>query len=246
LSRVSNELAGTLSRIYPTRDAVACTVRTGNRPEGLAVAGEAVYVAVRTSGLAHRGGTLTAVTAHAGIDTSIDPAVAYGGQYLIPTNDGLLAYRRVAGSDGLRLVADLATSVPTPTNGDMTYTFQLRPGIRYSTGSLVRPADFRRAIERALVNPAGPNRIFFTGIVGGEACVKTPKECDLREGIVADPAANTVTFHLTAPDRTCSTSWRYPPRSQSPRIRRCSSRDFLSPRRGSRDAPTASRARLRL
>ena len=34
-----------------------------------------------------------------------------------------------------------------PDNG-LTYTFHLRPGIRYSTGAPVRPEDFRRAIER--------------------------------------------------------------------------------------------------
>ena len=72
---------------------------------------------------------------------------------LILTNDGLTGYRRVGGSDGARLVPDLAISLPTPTDGGRTYTFQLRPGIHYSTGALVRPADFRRAIERRCSQP---------------------------------------------------------------------------------------------
>jgi peptide/nickel transport system substrate-binding protein len=41
---------------------------------------------------------------------------------------------------------------------------------------------------------------FLRGVVGGEACVSRPATCDLSEGIVTDPAANTVTFHLTRPD----------------------------------------------
>ena len=49
----------------------------------------------------------------------------------------------------------------------MTYTFQLRPGIRYSTGQLVRPADFRRAIERTLATQSmhGVPQ-YYIGIVG--------------------------------------------------------------------------------
>ena len=43
---------------------------------------------------------------------------------------------------------DLSTSVPSPTDGGKTYTFELRSGIRYSNGEGVTPADFRRAIER--------------------------------------------------------------------------------------------------
>ena len=77
-----------------------------------------------------------------------------------------MTYQRVGGSDGIRLVPDLATSLPTPTDGGRTYTFQVRPGIRYSTGALVQPADFRRAIERALTYPSGHAATTSRGIVG--------------------------------------------------------------------------------
>src|SRR5207249_13096 len=45
-----------------------------------------------------------------------------------------------------------------------------------------------------------PGFSYLSGIVGAEACLKTPKRCDLSHGIVADPIANTITFHLTTPD----------------------------------------------
>ena len=64
------------------------------------------------------------------------------------TGDGLTAYRRVAGTDGAELVPDLAVSIPTPADDGRTYTFQLRRGVRYSTGEPVRPGDVRRAVER--------------------------------------------------------------------------------------------------
>jgi peptide/nickel transport system substrate-binding protein len=91
-------------------------------------------------------------------------------------------------------------SLPTPTDGGRAYTFTVRPGIRYSNGALVRPADFRRAIERSLVlnTVQGP---YFEGVVGARACLASPrKPCHLDSGIVTDDAARTVTFHLTAPD----------------------------------------------
>src|SRR5207253_2488058 len=79
------------------------------------------------------------------------------------------------------------------------YSFTLRKGIKYSTGALVKASDFVRTFERQFTVP-GPVGSFYQGIVGGDACAKTPKTCDLSQGIVADDAAGTVTFHLTAAD----------------------------------------------
>jgi ABC-type transport system substrate-binding protein len=112
------------------------------------------------------------------------------------TNDGLVAFRRAGGGEGLFLVPDLANAIPTATDGGRTYTFQVRPGIHYSNGRLVRPADFRRPIERCLTS--SPGNIYFTGIVGAAACLAKPTRCDLSRGITTGP--NTVTFHLTHPD----------------------------------------------
>src|SRR5581483_11545932 len=87
-----------------------------------------------------------------------------------------------------------------PTDDGRSYSFRLRPAIRYSTGALVRPQDFRRALERSLVLH-GPGSAYFAGIVGARTCMAVPnKPCDLAQGIVTAPASNTVTFHLTSPD----------------------------------------------
>ena len=114
------------------------------------------------------------------------------------TGDGLTAFNQVSGLAGTQPVPDLATSLPAPTDGGRTYTFQLRPGIRYSNGRPVQATDFRSTFERffALGSPATD----YDGIVGGAQCRKHPKRCDLSRGIVADDRAHTVTFHLTRPD----------------------------------------------
>jgi peptide/nickel transport system substrate-binding protein len=139
------------------------------------------------------------------------------------TNDGLVGYRRVAGLAGDELVPDLATALPSPGDGGRTYVFRLRTGIRYSTGALVRPADVRRAIERVLVIDQRQNPSilpFYAGIVGASSCSRSPRPCDLSGGITTDDAANTVTFHLIAPDPEflykLAFSWAYPVPSGTP------------------------------
>src|SRR5205085_11372872 len=98
---------------------------------------------------------------------NVDPALVSHpeeGQVIALTNDGLTGFRRVSGSAGTRLVPDLAVSLPAPTDGGRSYSFQLRPGIRYSTGARVRPQDFRRALERSLV--LGQRESDYAGILG--------------------------------------------------------------------------------
>src|SRR5438034_8303366 len=70
---VANADDGTLSGIDPASDEVVKTVGLKNTPQGLAVTPDGVYVAVRSTGREHRGGTLV-VLADFGIG-SIDPAL---------------------------------------------------------------------------------------------------------------------------------------------------------------------------
>jgi peptide/nickel transport system substrate-binding protein len=205
---VSNELAGTLSQIDPALNRVVKTQTVGDLPQGVAVGAATMYVAVRGASGAHRGGTLTVAVANpsgtydVGLPKSLDPANGYTAWELLTlTNDGLVGYGRSGGAESSRVVPDLALTLPAVSDGGRTYTFQLRPGIRYSTGDLVRPADVRRGIERALIVGGGtlPGS-YLVGIVGAKGCVTRPKHCDLSRGIVADPSSDTVTFHLTVPD----------------------------------------------
>ena len=90
--------------------------------------------------------------------------------------DGLVAFEPIGGTNA-KLVPDLATAIPTPTDGGRTYTFQLRPGIRYSNGEVVAPADFRHAFERGFHLLECTSCTFmgdlYGGLVGGEACVRS-------------------------------------------------------------------------
>ena len=120
-------------------------------------------------------------------------------QFLGLTNDGLVTLNHAAGPDGTRLVPDLALALPAPTGNGRIYTFHLRPGIRYSTGALVRPSDVTHSFER-LFQLGSSGAPYYQAISGAAACLKAPATCDLSRGIAADDRAGTVTFHLTQPD----------------------------------------------
>ena len=218
---VADSVHGSVSKINPATGTVQL-IHLGNEPTGLAAAGGHVWATVLPSLASHRGGTLTVLNRlppDEGSRPPTDPAIAFytwAWQMLSMTNDGLVGYRRVGGLAGDQLVPDLAAALPVPTDGGKTYTFHLRPGLQYSTGTLVRPEDFRRAIERVFVinkhgNPAIPP--FYAGIAGAARCERKPGPCNLAHGIVADDAAGTVTFHLTAPDPAflykLAFSWAY-------------------------------------
>ena len=199
---VSDQFDATLDRIDPQRAGrVVQRVFLGSSPRGIALTGSGIWVAARPFAFAaasHRGGTLTEVSSQL---PALDPAQAY--DYLtVPAlatvYDGLVALRRSPGAPGLTLVPDLAVTLPRPADGGRSYTFTLRPGIRYSNGAPVRAADFRHGIERQLTSGVAPG--YYQGILGAQACHQPPQHCDLSAGIIANDRAGTVTFWLSHPD----------------------------------------------
>jgi YVTN family beta-propeller protein len=201
---------GTVSRVDP-RTGQVTPIDVGNRPTALAAEDSTVYVALRSSGAAHRGGTLS-VALPTCCQATPDPAIGYDFSLTLPvTNDGLVGWKRVGGQAGLELVPDLAVSLPSVSDDRRTYTFQLRSGIHYSDGRLVKPSDVRYSFERLwtvlprlreLFPDEDPNvaGAYFGSIVGADGCNARPARCELTRGIVTDDGAGTVSFRLTAPD----------------------------------------------
>jgi peptide/nickel transport system substrate-binding protein len=198
---VSNEFDGTLALIDARANRVRRVLQVGGRPQGLAALDGRLFVAVRSAGNAHRGGTLRAIGTPPPRPISMDTVNLGAALQTLLTNDGLVGYRRVGGVDGSQLVPDLALAVPKPTDGGRTYTFRLRSGIRYSTGRLVQPADFRRAFKRGfLILGTEVYGSYYGGIIGASTCSAARARCDLSRGIAIDDRARTVTFHLRAAD----------------------------------------------
>ncbi len=113
----------------------------------------------------HKGGTFT-ILANSAFGVA-DPAQNYTleeWQLLIDTHDGLTSFAKVGGVPGTKIVPDLATSIPVPTNGGKTYVFNIRKGIKFSNGQTLKPSDFVRTFERQFTVP-GPTS-FYSGLVG--------------------------------------------------------------------------------
>ena len=196
---VANRYGGSIAKVDP-RTADIGAIAVAGEPVTSTFAGNVLWVATLASPTEHLGGTFQ-MASLSGLDT-IDPATAYdwtSWSILSMTNDGLVAFQRVGGPQGAAIVPDLATSIPRPSDGGKTYTFQLRSGIRYSDGTPVLADDFRLALERMFAQ-GGDYAQYFKRLVGAQACKADPATCDLSDGVVTNDAAATVTFHLTKPD----------------------------------------------
>ncbi len=77
--------------------------------------------------------------------------------------------------------------------------FKLRTGISFSDGTPLTVDDVAATFRRIFIVSSPTAGTFFNGIVGADACLKTPAGCALP-GVVSDAKADTVTFHLTQPD----------------------------------------------
>ncbi len=124
---------------------------------------------------AHRGGTLRLLASAAA--GTLDPQVNRTAQFWQVFGlayDGLVAFRKVAGPPGRAVVADLAEAVPEPEDGGRTWVFRLRPGVRFSDGRPVRPADVAASLRRAFVVPGASGGAFYGAIFGAESVSPRP------------------------------------------------------------------------
>jgi YVTN family beta-propeller protein len=201
---VANQYSGTVSRIDVRHNSVVASVHVGGTPTSLTVSAGRLWVGVAATAGSHRGGTLVIATP-APLTSSVNPAKsldpafyqqAQNGQFVGLAYDTLVNFQESPGAGGQRLVPDLALSIPVAGDDGRTYSFRIRPGIRYSDGQPLVAGDFLRAFER-MFRVGSPGTSLFSDIVGADACAT---RCDLTRGIVPNDATGTVTFHLTTTD----------------------------------------------
>ncbi len=118
-----------------------------------------------------RGGTLRVNLSTTDFEY-LDPALAYdaaGWSVLYMTNLMLLNYPDKPAPEGSRLAPDAATGFPTISRDGKTYTFTVKPGLRFSDGSAVTAAAFKRAFERAAdPKQASPATAFLHTVAGAD------------------------------------------------------------------------------
>ena len=168
---------------------------------------------VLTTLMAACGGTPTAVPA--GGDTSpqkggeitvvykddlatLDPAIGYdwtNWPTIKMVFDGLLDY-----DSGTTIQPRIAAALPDVSADGLTYTFKIRPGVKFHNGREVTADDVVYTMTRVL-DPAtaSPGAGFFVGIKGAQEFIDGAAAS--VEGIKALDAA-TIQFTLTSPDVT--------------------------------------------
>lgn len=142
------------------------------------------------------GGTLR-IAAGGDVD-SMDPGRTYttfGFMLFRVMVRTLVAYAPKAGEAGNMLVPDLASDTPSVSSDRLTYTFLLRPGVKYqpeiASGREIRSEDFRYAIERGFyASVSNPYADLYFGdlFVGDEGFMAAPGHKTHITGIdVSDP-----------------------------------------------------------
>jgi peptide/nickel transport system substrate-binding protein len=145
------------------------------------------------------GGTITIAsgTPPLSADQALD-FTTQGNELYSVINTPLLTFvRGVQGVAGAKIIPGLAQSMPKISDGGKTYTFKLRPGIKYSDGTPIKASDFQLAWERALKIPWQAASFLSAYVQGGTAYANGKAKS--ISGLVTNDAAGTVTVHLVAP-----------------------------------------------
>jgi peptide/nickel transport system substrate-binding protein len=182
----------------------ACGGATGGTKSGGATTtfNEAISKIVRASG--DTGGTIT--FDNSSTPDSTDPGNTYYANmwnftrlYVMP----LMTYASCTGTCGLNVVPDLATAPGAVSDNGLTWTYHIKPNVKFSDGTTVTSADVKYAVERTFdrtVFPLGPG--YFPALLGGNAATYPgPYKAKNGETLTAidTPNATTVVFHLKAP-----------------------------------------------
>jgi peptide/nickel transport system substrate-binding protein len=147
-----------------------------------------------------KGGTLR--FGMAGDWDSIDPGDTYYGlswNFLRNYARTLVVFKSAPGKDGTTLVPDLATSLGKPSDGNKTWTYTLRDGLKYEDGSPITSKDIKYAVARQLDKDTFPNgptyfNDFLANVPTGYSVYKDKNLADLKA--IDTPDDKTIVFHL--------------------------------------------------
>lgn len=152
---------------------------------------------------AEPGGTLRAEIADFGFTGAFDPTGEYLGlawsYYTNMLTRNLVTYNHTSGPEGNVLVPDLATEVPEPSNGGLTYTFTLKDGVQFGppVSRDITSQDIAYAFERIGTESLAAQYGFYYTVIEGLAEF-TSGEADSIAGITT-PDDKTIEFTLTQP-----------------------------------------------
>jgi len=151
-----------------------------------------------------RGGVYRTAVTSMGLSDNLDPTgedqIGFAYSIYDATLRTLVGFRHINGPAGLQVVPDLATSVPTPTDHGLTYTFHLKSDIKFAppVNREITSYDiayaFQRINDATLVPQYG---YYYDGVIQGLTGTATNPNTHISG--IATPNATTIIFHLTKP-----------------------------------------------
>jgi peptide/nickel transport system substrate-binding protein len=154
----------------------------------------------------HKGGTLT--YGWSGAPDSTDPGNTYSASmwnfnrlYAMP----LMTFKSCPGACGLQLVPDLAAAPGVVSANGLTWTYHIKPDVKFEDGTVVTASDVKYAVERTFATSVfsdGPS--YFSELLAPQTPAyagpykdTTPGHMGLKS--VTTPNATTIVFHLAKP-----------------------------------------------
>jgi peptide/nickel transport system substrate-binding protein len=150
-----------------------------------------------------RGGVFRTATTDLSFTNGFDPTGEYsarGFNLYAPLLRTLVSYRHVGGPPGNELQPDLATELPQPTDGGLTYTFKLKPNVKFGPplNRALTSKDVAYAFQRintaSLVAQYG---FYYFGVIKGMD--GKAKSADTKISGIETPDDQTIVFHLEQP-----------------------------------------------
>lgn len=152
------------------------------------------------SGEAKQGGSITiSLTSQPDF---LDPALSYtvnGWEPMWLVYAPLIGYKHAEGEEGTELIPYAAEALPEVSEDGLTYTLQLREGLKYSDGTPAKASDFERTIQRVLNLESGGSA-FYLVIEGAEEYVEGDDEEADISGIETNDETGEITITLKERD----------------------------------------------
>jgi peptide/nickel transport system substrate-binding protein len=132
-----------------------------------------------------------------------DPTGEYLGEAFGIYSDlllrNLVGYNHVAGAPGNIIVPDMATNTGVLSNGNKTYTFHIKPGIKFGPpiNRAITSKDFLEAFERIGTASVNAQYYFYYNVIKGMDAYHDGK-AKVISGIQT-PNDSTIVFNLTKP-----------------------------------------------
>ncbi|MFE0463347.1 ABC transporter substrate-binding protein [Kitasatospora sp. NPDC058965] len=126
-----------------------------------------------------------------------EPEMDFGIRLLYRT---LTTFKAAPGKDGLQIVGDLATDTGQSSDGDKTWTFHLKDGVKYEDGTPIVSQDIKYNVERSFDPDLSGGPDYAKKYLVAPADYKGPlKGSELGNDSIETPDAKTIVFHLKRP-----------------------------------------------